>query len=243
MVQETAVRREHVHTDLSTDPRLDNPTWVKQMAFDSGTEDTRLKVRLPRMAFGPTDAEKSATVVKSTSAQLDDNTAYGSALFELDTAGDTSLATPEVTNVFDNALEEYEIPSGGVAYTNLIPQISLGHEAGSAETPNGLGWTLTTKQKWQRGQVYRVTTSKKNLGSIKDIRGLLAKLDTLTASKVTQPLFIGTDGTEASLQGIVLASFERLEGAEGEPVGFLDLQSEEPFSLVFLKTPGKTATS
>ena len=243
MTQETAVRRERVHNDLALDPRADNPAWVKQMAFSSGSENTSLWTRLPRIGFGPVEADKTLVEMQATTDQLDDDTTYGDVTWEIDTGGDTGFSSAEASNLFDSSLENYQIPSAGIHYNDMILRAGLMHQAGSAETPNGLGIVLTTKQQWPRLQRYIVRTRRSLLNKHQgSLPAFLADIDTLQTAKNVQALNVSVDGTESSLVGQVPASFEGIR-VEGEPTGELDIAGDDPFELVFQKIPGKVATS
>ncbi|MPZ71165.1 MAG: hypothetical protein GEU71_16810 [Actinobacteria bacterium] len=178
--------------DLSSDPRIENTSQVKSMAFDTGVEDTPLFLEGVRLAVGAEELNKSVNVIEflgtEVSADLSD---FGTVTASLSIDGGVTFP-PGLSNEFDTHLEEFDVASAGTAYKSLLVRLSLSHQSGTAKTPNGLPVQVTATHQWPRLRSFLFyVTRQQDLELHSDLLGFLDTAKTLIDGKVTQPLSFG----------------------------------------------------
>lgn len=151
----TAVMRQFVPPDpLNADPFLVNTSIVKQ--------DGPLYIQGLQLEPLPSEALNAILSTQLQSQKVDDNTSYGSVRVQMVTDGDVTFASPEVDHTFDAAAEAFTdrniATSGdpGIAFKTLITRVSLNHQTGTAETPNGCTVQANLVSQWTPKMNFRV---------------------------------------------------------------------------------------
>lgn len=155
----TAYIRQFVPTDVLTDPRLTNTTQARQ--------DGPLYFQGVMIDIMPEEALKAFTGMEMQTQYVDDNTAYGSVNWKMDvlTASGTSataVTTSAINEDFNATNETYRLRAfsssndPGIAFRAAQPKCTLDHEAGSAESPNGLPAIFYISADWKPLQRFSV---------------------------------------------------------------------------------------
>lgn len=180
----TAVSRQFVPIDnVFGDPFLVNTSQVKQ--------DGPLYIQTLELDVMPEEAAKAVLALEMQSRRVDNNTAYGSVRVQVDTGGDHTFASAEVDQTFDAAAEVLTprnlsaAGDPGVAYRTMITRITLDHEAGTAETPNGLPVLFSLSAQWTPLKSFAVVLDK--TAQTEPPMALCNRLEALIETKVAQP--------------------------------------------------------
>lgn len=222
---DTAVAREFQPRNIFEDPLVNNTAIVKQ--------NGPLFLRTPELnVAGPEEANKAIVRMDYLGRLVDDDTSYGSTRVELDTGGDTTVASAEVDNTFNTAFESYNVPSSGVAFRTIIAKVTLDNQATSTETPNGVPLLFTCAVEWPHLSVWDVFLDVDELmGRYDHITNFYDELVALANTKVTQRFRWGTVDVPAVFSGMDFQVFPVPLGS-----GAVELQGK-PF-VTFRQTLG-----
>lgn len=143
------VYRQFVPPDPAANQMLTNVTEK----FHYGT----LKIRSIQLdIFGPTESNKVVNrLLYGNRFASAVGGSYGTIDFSLATDGNVGTFTPVETNTFDNAFEEYNVPSGGRKFKTLVAEWAITNGStneGNAETntPSIFPMTLEGVGKWPK---------------------------------------------------------------------------------------------
>lgn len=174
---DTAVQRVFCPPDPSADPRVANT--------DQAFTDATVYLETVRLAIGPEDANKSLGTIQFIGDEISANgSGYGTVKVEVSTDGGSTFP---VSNTFNAYLGEYEEPSAGRAYNDLLIKITPSHGAGTTETPNALRILFSTSQQWPWLQTYVFWVDDPE-DFEPNLYQFLTGVQTLIDTKVTQPL-------------------------------------------------------
>ena len=185
---------------LNADPFLVNTSQTKQ--------DGPLYVQTLELDVLPEEANKSFTALQCQSRRIDNNTAYGSLVVQINIAGDHTFAVDAITTAqgtFDAAAEIFTdrnlATSGdpGVAFRSAIFRLTAAHEASTAETPNLLPILFYVVAQWAPMKKFGITlASEQNLGPM----ALVDKIEDMMAAKSVQRFQYGsTPGVAVKVVG------------------------------------------
>lgn len=201
---DTAFRREFMPPDPTQDDRVVNTSEVRMNADSNndGTGDRAFYLIGLEQNFGPEEAKKAVSVVQYGGRRISAATgaSYGSVSLDLDTGGDTTFASAEVSNTFTSAFEVYNVPSSGVAYTSIIPRIGIFGDNGEADTPDGGPFLITTVQRWPHLRSFFITITQHDDG---DDQLFIERCYDISEDKTTQPLIVGDRSYNTSFGGPV----------------------------------------
>ena len=231
-----AASRTFVPRNIFDDPLVANLTEAKQ--------DGPMFLRMHELTLGgPEEGNNAITYLRAAHRHLSAVAgSYGTVLIEVDTGGDTTLGTPEITTGgLDAAFEEYLVPSSGVAMRTAIMRITLdndGTSGDSLKTPNGIPYIVGVVADWPMLRAWTVYPDNQEIFKLKYqhwsdfVDDLIALADT----KVVQRFRIGRIDKPASVAGFG-GGFVMPSDAVTPPEA---RRGEEPF-VTFAEKRGQTS--
>jgi hypothetical protein len=188
--------------NIFEDPIVNNTTQVKQ--------DGPLFLYTPDLVVGPEEANKTFLQLHMLSRLVSaTGGSYGTVTIDVDTAGDTTFATPDITKAFSTGLsgssapDVYNIPTSGEVFRTAMVKISLTNAASTAKTPNGLPFLFTMVHDWPVLSEWLLDVDVDQLiGKEGSIHALLTRIKTAAASQVSQNLTWGSISVPAVFEGI-----------------------------------------
>lgn len=154
----TAIVRARLPSDPGADPRIVGASAIKSMGWTAGSESVTTYIYSQELEVG---ASQDVNAVMAALRQISSRrisaatgASYGSVTLEVATDGSTAFTSPPASHAFTSYGTRFQVLSGGAVGQTFMYRIGLAHDAGSADTPDGLGFVSTLVEQYTHEETW-----------------------------------------------------------------------------------------
>lgn len=178
--------RQIIRANMFKDPWLD--TAITRHDDTAGN----IYLQTVELAAGPPEANTAIATLQFQNRKMDDDTSYGDVVISVETGGDTSMASPAISETFNATAEAFvdrnivTAKDPGVAYNTMIVRFAPGHQAGTTETPDIIPVVFNLVHQWPHLEQYSFFLEATNQAD--DLFNIRDRMITAANTKVVQRL-------------------------------------------------------